>query len=217
MLPPYGVRDGSAGPIPRHSGPSKSTVANVGPAEEWHDQRVKRAPPMSGVNRNDVRVLESSERPAFSPEAGRQLDGDEAIGQVHLFGQVDAAERPATEFLRQPEPKHGFAGFWQRSRVRPPSECRRKSPKDGNPGPRPLNSHFDCRLIRRRVSIPARRCRFGDRPEWRSVGFRAGPIGNVDLVSLPIIVASRLLSGDDALAIVLEGDGRAHDGTESSG
>ena len=58
---------------------------------------------MDRVNRHDVGVLELGERPRFAEKVGDGLQDDQAIGQLALPGQVDAAERAAPQLGEQTE------------------------------------------------------------------------------------------------------------------
>ena len=78
---------------------------------------------MDRVDRHDVGVLQLGERPRFAEQLGDDLQHHEAVGQLALPGQIDAAEGAPTQLGEQakaeelaPDPGHRRHGPGQPSR-----------------------------------------------------------------------------------------------------
>ena len=58
---------------------------------------------MDRIDRHDVRVLEPGEGVRLARDVGRDLQGDEPIGEIPLPGEIDPAERSSAKFAVDPE------------------------------------------------------------------------------------------------------------------
>jgi hypothetical protein len=75
-------------------------LSEVGSAEKWHAQKPQASLRviMDGMDRNDMSVLEPSEKPGFVSLGAGDLQGHQATPQVHFLRQEDARERTPPEF-----------------------------------------------------------------------------------------------------------------------
>ena len=82
----------------------REDVGERGRAEERHADGLEGVRLMDRVDRHDVGVLQLGERPRFVEEVRGDLQDHEAVGQLALPGQVDAAEgaRPSSASRRKP-------------------------------------------------------------------------------------------------------------------
>ena len=79
----------------------REDVGERGRAEERHADGLEGVCLMDRVDRHDVGVLQLGERPRFVEEVRGDLQDHEAVGQLALPGQVDAAERARAQLGEQ--------------------------------------------------------------------------------------------------------------------
>ena len=88
-------------------------------AEEGHAQRpqILFRKLLNEEQRNDVRVLQASQRQMFVPGAGRQLDDQRSVGEQGLRRQKNSSGAAATQLAQQPELAKFLAGRGKNGRV----------------------------------------------------------------------------------------------------
>ena len=79
--------------------------------EVWHAHRRKIFGTVHRVDRHDVGVLEPGQGLRLAEDVGGNLQDDAAAGEARLLSQIDAAEGPLTQLLKEPETEKLLAWF----------------------------------------------------------------------------------------------------------
>jgi hypothetical protein len=89
-------------------------VRQRGRTEVGHAHGLERIGTVDRVDRDDVGVLQLGERLRFAHDVRRDFQGDETVGEIALFGQIDLPERTAAQDGAQMKSKEMRANRRQR-------------------------------------------------------------------------------------------------------